>query len=128
MLSRVFHYFSFLAIFIACLGILGLAVYAAESRKKEIGIRKVLGASVSGIVIMLSKGYTRWIVAANLISWPLAYFVMNKWLQSFAYRVDLEIKIFILSGLAAVGIAFLTVGYHSLKAAAANPVDSLRYE
>ena len=127
-LSRVFHYFSFLAIFIACLGILGLAVYAAESRKKEIGIRKVLGASLPEIVILLSKGYARWILAANLISWPIAYYAMHKWLQSFAYRVDLGIMIFILSGLAAVGIALFTVGYHSLKAAAANPVDSLRYE
>jgi putative ABC transport system permease protein len=127
-LSKVFHYFSSLAIFIACLGILGLAVYAAESRKKEIVIRKVLGASVPRIVILLSKGYTRWILAANLISWPIAYFVMNKWLQNFAYRVDLEIKIFILSGMAAVCIALLTLGYQTIKAATADPVDSLRYE
>ncbi len=127
-LSKVFNYFSSLAIFIACLGILGLAVYAVESRRKEIGIRKVLGASVTGIAIMLSKGYTRWILAANFISWPIAYYAMHKWLQSFAYRVDLGIRIFILSGLAAVCIALLTVGYQAIKAATANPVDSLRYE
>ena len=127
-LSKVFHYFSSLAILIACLGILGLAVYAAESRRKEIGIRKVLGASVPGIVILLSKGYTKWILAANLISWPIAYYAMHKWLRSFAYRVNLEIKIFILSGLAAVCIALLNVGYQAIKAATANPVDSLRYE
>jgi putative ABC transport system permease protein len=127
-LSKVFHYFSFLAIFIACLGIFGLAVFAAESRRKEIGIRKVLGASVPEIVILLSKGYTRWILAANLISWPIAYYAMHKWLQSFAYRVDLGIMIFILSGMAAVCIALFTVGYQTIKAAKANPVDSLRYE
>jgi putative ABC transport system permease protein len=127
-LNKVFHYFSSLAIFIACLGILGLAVYASESRRKEIGIRKVLGASVPGIAILLSKGYTRWILAANFISWPIAYYAMHKWLRSFAYRVDLGIKVFILSGLAAVCIALLTVGYQTIKAATANPVDSLRYE
>ena len=127
-LSTVFYYFSSLAIFIACLGIFGLAAYAAENRRKEIGIRKVLGASVPGIIILLSKGYTRWILAANFISWPIAYYAMHKWLQSFAYRVDLGIKIFILSGLAAVCIALLTVGYQTIKAATANPVDSLRYE
>ena len=127
-LSKVFHCFSSLAIFIACLGILGLAVYAAESRKKEIVIRKVLGASVPGIVILLSKGYSRWILAANFISWPIAYYAMRKWLQSFAYRIDLGIKIFILSGLAAICIALLTVGYQAIKAATGNPVDSLRYE
>jgi putative ABC transport system permease protein len=127
-LSKVFYYFSSLAIFIACLGIFGLAVYAAESRRKEIGIRKVLGASVPGIVVLLSKGYTRWILVANFISWPIAYYAMHTWLQNFSYRVDLGIKIFILSGLSAVCIALLTVGFHTIKAATSNPVDSLRYE
>jgi len=127
-LSTVFYYFSSLAIFIACLGIFGLAAYAAESRRKEIGIRKVLGASVPGIIILLSKGYTRWIIVANFISWPIAYYAMHTWLQNFSYRVDLGIKIFILSGLAAVCIALLTVGFHTIKAATCNPVDSLRYE
>jgi putative ABC transport system permease protein len=127
-LGMVFQYFSSLGIFIACLGIFGLAVYAAESRRKEIGIRKVLGASVPGVVMLLSKGYARWILAANLISWPIAYYAMHKWLQSFAYRVGLRIGIFILSGLVAVCIALLTIGYQTIKAATANPVDSLRYE
>jgi putative ABC transport system permease protein len=120
--------FSCLAILIACLGIFGLASFTAEKRTKEIGIRKVLGASVSGIIMNLSKEFTKWVVLANVIAWPIAYYFMNNWLHNFAYRINLNIWIFILSGLAALAIALLTVSYQSIKAATADPVDSLRYE
>ena len=127
-LGQMLVSFSGLAVFIACLGIFGLAAYTVERRTKEIGIRKVLGASVPRIIFLLSGGFTKWIVIANLISWPVAYYAMHKWLQSFAYRINLGIGIFILSGLAALCIALLTVSFQTVKAAAANPVDSLRYE
>jgi len=126
--GTVFIIFSFLAIIIASLGLVGLAAYSAEQRSKEIGIRKVLGASVPGIFVLLSRGFTKCVVLANIIAWPIAYYFMNKWLQNFAYRVDLKIWIFILSGLVALAIAILTVSYQTIKAATANPVDSLRYE
>jgi len=124
----VFRYFSLLAIFIACLGLFGLSSYTAEQRTKEIGIRKVLGASVSGIVGMLSQEFTRLVLIANVFAWPTAYFVSRKWLQSFAYRIPLGWGIFIFALLFSLGIALLTVGYQAFKAARANPVESLRYE
>jgi len=127
-LGQMLISFSGLAIFIACLGIFGLASYTAERRTKEIGIRKVLGASVTRIMLLLSTGFTKWIVFANLISWPVAYYAMYRWLQNFAYRIDINIWVFILSGTIALFIAQLTVGYQTIKAATANPVDSLRYE
>jgi len=127
-LGQTLGIFSGLAVFIACLGIFGLASFAAEHRTKEIGIRKVLGASVPGIFLLLSRGFTKWVVLANLIAWPVAYYFMNKWLQNFAYRINLTIVIFILSGLAALCIAFFTASFQTIKAATANPVESLRYE
>lgn len=120
--------FSSLAIFVACLGLFGLISFSAEQRTKEIGIRKVLGASVSGIVLLISKEFTRWVLAANIIAWPVAYFVMNKWLQNFAYRTRIGIEYFVLSALLAFVIALLTVSYQSIRAAMANPVDSIKYE
>jgi putative ABC transport system permease protein len=120
--------FTLVAIFIACLGLFGLASFTAEQRSKEIGIRKVLGASMPGIVVLLSKEFTKWVLIANVIGWPLAYLVMHRWLQNFAYRVEIGIEIFILSGLAALFIALLAVSYKTIKAATANPADSLRYE
>jgi putative ABC transport system permease protein len=125
---KLFSTFTFLAIFIACLGIFGLASFTAERYTREIGIRKVLGASVSGIIMNLSKKFTASVVLANVIAWPVAYYFMNRWLGNFAYRIHLNIWIFILSGLAALAIALLSVSYQSIKAATANPVDSLRYE
>ena len=125
---RIFGIFTLLGLFIACLGLLGLASFTAESRTKEIGIRKVCGASVAGIVIMLSKQFTKWVLLANGIAWPVAYFAMNKWLQNFAYRINIDIMTFLLSGLLVLGIALLTVSFQSFKAALANPADSLRYE
>ena len=127
-LSQIFSYFTFLAILIACLGLFGLASFTAEQRTKEIGIRKALGASVSEIIFLLSKEFTRWVLVANIIAWPLAYFAMNRWLQNFAYRINIGIGTFILAALLALVIALLTVGYQAIKAARANPVEALRYE
>ena len=127
-LNIFFRLFTLIAIFISSLGLFGLASFMAERRTKEIGIRKVLGASVPSIVIFISRGFTKWVLLANIIAWPVAYYFMNKWLRNFAYRIDLSVWIFFLSGLAAFGVALLTVSYQSVKAAVANPVDSLRYE
>ena len=127
-LSRLFSIFTGIAIFIACLGLFGLASFTVEQRTKEIGIRKVLGASISGIVIILSKEYVKWIVLANVLAWPAAYVVMNQWLKNFAYRTDIRIGIFFLSAVLALVIALLTVSFQSIKAALADPVESLRYE
>jgi len=120
--------FAILAILIACLGLFGLASFTAEQRTKEIGIRKVLGASVPGVVFLLSKEFSKWVLIANLVAWPVAYFLMKSWLHNFAYRTNLAMNIFILSGLLAFGIALLTVSFQSIKAALANPIKSLRYE
>ncbi len=127
-LSDIFSSFSVFAVFIACLGLFGMASFAAEQRTKEIGIRKVLGASVPGIVVLLSKDFLKLIVAANVIAWPLAYFGMNKWLQNFAYKSGIGVWVFLLTGLLAVGIALATVSYQSIKAALLNPVDAIKYE
>jgi putative ABC transport system permease protein len=127
-LGKIFTYFSILAIFIACLGLFGLASFTAEQKTKEIGIRKVLGAPVSGIVLLLSKEFTKWIIVANIFSWPIAYFVMSKWLQNFAYRTSIGFWSFILAAATAIMIALITIFYQSLRAALANPIDSLRYE
>lgn len=127
-MGSLFGIFTFLGLAIACLGLLGLAAFTAQQRFKEIGVRKVLGASTASITIFISKQFLKWVVLANLIAWPVAYILMKNWLQDFAYRARLGIDIFILSGLAALVIALLTVSYQSIKAATANPVDSLRYE
>ena len=126
--GRIFMVFSILAILIACLGLFGLTSFITQQRTKEIGIRKILGASVSGIVLLFLKNFTKWILVANLVAWPAAYYIMFRWLQSFAYRTDFGVEIFLLSAGMALGIALLTVGFQSVKAASANPVDSLRYE
>ncbi len=120
--------FSFLAIFIACLGLLGLAAYVTEQRTKEIGIRKILGAKISEIIFMLTKEFTKWVLIANIIAWPIAYFFMKDWLQNFAYRTKMNFWIFILAGVSALLISIITVSYQAVKAAVANPVKSLRYE
>ena len=127
-LGKSFIYFTVIAIFIACLGLFGLVSYTAECKTKEIGIRKVLGASASSIVVMHSKEFLKWVILANLVAYPIAYVLINKWLQDFAYKTDIGIWTFILSGTFAFIIAFFTVIYQLLKAANANPVDSLKYE
>ena len=127
-IGTLFRYFSILAILISCLGLLGLASFMAEQRTKEIGIRKVLGATASNIVALLSKEFTKWVIVANIFAWPIAYFALSKWLQSYAYKTNIALLSFVLSGALALLIALATVSYQSIKAALANPVDSLRYE
>ncbi|MCI0692138.1 ABC transporter permease [candidate division KSB1 bacterium] len=127
-LLKVFSIFSVFAIFISCLGLFGLVSFATEQRTKEIGIRKVLGASVSGIIFMLSSSFTKLVAIAFAVATPLAWWAMNKWLQNFAYRADLGWPVFALAGGTALLIALLTVGTQAIKAALANPVEALRYE
>ncbi len=126
--GRIFRYFTFLTLFIACLGLFGLASFTAEQRTKEIGIRKILGARVSNLVVLLVKEFAKWVLIANLVAWPVAYFVSKKWLDRFAYRMDLGLEIFIVSAVAALFIASITVSYQAIRAATADPVASLRYE
>jgi putative ABC transport system permease protein len=126
--QEIFIIFGGLAVFVACLGLFGLASFTLEQRTKEIGVRKVLGASASKIILLLSKEYAKLIVIANILAWPLAYYAMKRWLGNFAYRVGIGIDIFIFAFLLAVAVASLTIFYHSMKAVLANPVDSLRYE
>lgn len=127
-LGQIFIAFTLIAIIIAALGLFGLASFTVNQRTKEIGIRKILGASTPNVVLLLSKEFTRWVILANVVAWPLAYFAMNKWLQNFAYRIDIPIWVFIASGIAALFISLLTVSSKAIKAAVANPVNSLRYE
>jgi ABC-type antimicrobial peptide transport system permease subunit len=127
-LGKIFSTFAFLAIFISCLGIFGLASFTAERRTKEIGIRKVLGASISHIMILLSKEFSMWILLANVIAWPIGWYAMHKWLQNFAYRSGMNPILFLLAGMLSIVIAALPVGYQAIKAAIADPIDSLRYE
>jgi putative ABC transport system permease protein len=126
--GKLFITFAIFAIFIGCLGLFGLVSYAAEQRTKEIGVRKVLGASVSGIVAMLSKDFAKLVLIASLIAFPIAWWAMNKWLQSFAYRTHISWWIFVIAGLAAMVIALVTICIQAIKAAIANPVKSLRSE
>jgi predicted permease len=126
--SQLARYFAFLAIFISCLGLLGLIVFTAEQRTREIGIRKVLGATVPNVVGLLSKDFLKLVFIANLISWPLGWWAMNTWLQNFEYRTAINWWVFVLAGLTAVLIALLTVSFQAIKAAIANPVKSLRTE
>lgn len=126
--SKIFGHFTVLAIGIACLGLFGLASFIAEQRTKEIGVRKVLGASVQQVIVLLSKDFTRLVAIAFILAAPVAYFVMNNWLQDFAYRTPLSPTVFVLAGVLALLIAWLTVSYQAIKAALTNPVEALRYE
>ncbi len=127
-LERIFFSFTLLGIFIACLGLFGLASFSAEQRTREIGIRKVLGASISGIVVLLSRQFAVWVLIANLIAWPVAWFALRKWLENFAFRTEIRWHIFAVSGAMALVIALATVSLQALKAARANPVDVIKYE
>jgi len=126
--GKIFSAFAGLAIFIACLGLFGLAAFSAEQRTKEIGIRKILGAAEGQIVFLLSKEFVLLVLIANLVAWPIAYWAMHNWLRDFAYRTSLQWDIFILGGIAALLISLLTVSFQAIKAALANPVEALRYE
>ncbi|HEY4324909.1 MAG TPA: ABC transporter permease [Mucilaginibacter sp.] len=126
--SQIVGILAGLAIFISCLGLFGLASHAAEKRIKEIGVRKVLGASVQNITLLLSGSFLKLVLIANLIAWPIAWFTMHKWLQDFAYRINIQWWIFAVAGIISILIAFFTVSFQSIKAAMANPVKSLRSE
>ena len=126
--ARLFIFFTVVAIFIACLGLLGLTAFMVGRRKKEIGIRKVLGAPVTGIVLLLGGRFSRWVLVANLIAWPAAWLVMNRWLENFAYRTSLNWLFFVLAALVALLIAWITVSYQTIKSARMNPVKVIRYE
>jgi hypothetical protein len=127
-MGKILSSFTVFAILIACLGLWGLTSFIIERRTKEIGIRKVLGSSVLGIIIMMIKDFAQWILLANLIAWPIAWFIMNKWLQDFAYKTDISFWIFVISGGIALVIALVTISFQAIKAATANPVEALRYE
>ena len=126
--SKLSNYFAFLAIFISCLGLFGLATFTAEQRTKEIGVRKVLGASVPNIVSLLSANFLKPVAIAILIAFPIAWYLMNRWLHAFAYRIDISWWIFAVAGLLTIGIALFTISFQSIKAALVNPIKSLRTE
>jgi putative ABC transport system permease protein len=126
--GQIFGVFSGLAIIIACVGLFGLAAYTASLRTKEIGVRKVLGASVGNVVFLLSKEFTKLILIAFMIAIPFAWYIMENWLQGFAYRTELGPGVFFIAGTAALLISWITVSYQSIKAAIVNPVKSLRSE
>lgn len=127
-LGRVAGTFAAFAIFVGCLGLLGLTSFTSEQRTKEIGIRKVLGASVASVTTLLSKDFVKLVLLANVIAWPVAWFAMNRWLQNFAYRIEMSWWAFVLAGGMALLIALLTVSAQAIRAALANPVEALRYE
>jgi putative ABC transport system permease protein len=127
-LGRIIKSFVALAVFLSCLGLFGLSAYIAEQKTKEIGIRKVLGAKESELVLLLSKDFTKWVLLANLFAWPAAYYTAEKWLRGFAYRISLDIVPFLLASVGALLVALLTVSYQSIRAARANPVQAIRHE
>jgi putative ABC transport system permease protein len=126
--AKLFNIFAGIAILISCLGLFGLAAFTAEQRTKEIGVRKVLGASVTNITALLSKDFIKLVVISNLIAWPIAWYLMHKWLENFAYQIPISLWVFVVAGVLALLIALLTISYQSIKAALANPVKSLRSE
>ena len=126
--GTLFNAFAAIAIFISCLGLLGLAAYTAQVRTREIGVRKVLGASVSEIILLLATDFVKLVLVAIVIATPVAWYAMNKWLEGFAYKINIGWVVFLLSGTIAVLIAFITISFQSIKAALANPVRSLRTE
>jgi putative ABC transport system permease protein len=126
--GTIFSAFAGLAVLIACLGLIGLAAFAAEQKTKEIGIRKVLGASTAGVIALLSRDFMKWVVAANFIAWPIGYFAMRSWLNNFAYRTSLTVPMFLGAALAAFLIAAASISLQTYRAAAANPARSMRYE
>jgi putative ABC transport system permease protein len=126
--QKLSKYFAFLAIFISCLGLLGSVLFTAEQRTREIGIRKVLGASVSSLFGLLSKDFLILVLLAFVIATPLAWWVMDNWLQNYVYRVSISWTVFAIAGISALGIALLTISFQAIKAAIANPVKSLRTE
>ncbi|MOA08378.1 FtsX-like permease family protein [compost metagenome] len=127
-LLSIVGYFTLVAILISCLGLFGLATYSAEQRIKEIGIRKVLGASISSIVVLLSKDFLKPVLIATVIAFPISWYAMHKWLEDFAYRTNIGWSVFLIAGILAITIALITVSFQAIKAAIANPVKSLKTE
>jgi putative ABC transport system permease protein len=127
-LSRILFTFSTIGVLISIIGISALALFISQQRTKEIGIRKVNGAKILEVMILLNKDFIRWVIIAFVIAIPIAWYAMHKWLESFAYRTNLSWWIFALAGILALGIALLTVSFQSYKAATRNPVEALRYE
>jgi putative ABC transport system permease protein len=127
-LGQIFSGFALFAILVACLGLFGLTSFATEQRTKEIGIRKILGASIPNIIFLLSTDFLKWVVVANIIAWPIAHYAMKDWLTNFAYQINLGWEVFALSGGLALMIALLTVSSQAIKVARSNPVDALRHE
>jgi putative ABC transport system permease protein len=127
-MSDVVFSITVLSLFVACMGLFGLASYTTEQKTKEIGIRKVLGSSVTGVVFLLSKQFGKLILIANVIAWPLAYYALHRWLQNFYYRISIGLQFFVLSAVLVLVIAFVSISYQSTRAALANPADALRYE
>lgn len=127
-LAKIFRVASAFAVIVACMGLLGMVSFVVEQRTKEIGIRKVLGSTIPGVVIQISNEFIKWVLIANLIAWPVGYFIMTGWIRNFAYRTNIGLSLFLVSGLLPLILAILTVAYQAIKAARINPVDSLRYE
>jgi ABC-type antimicrobial peptide transport system permease subunit len=127
-IGTIFRYFAILAIFISCLGLYGLVSFTAEQKTKEIGIRKVYGASVQNIIYMISREFVRLVILSSVIAFPVAYYVMSRWLQNYAFYTSLNIWIFLVSAALSIIITILTVWYQAFKAARANPINSLKYE
>lgn len=127
-INTILGYFTFISLFISCLGLIGMAAFTAQKRTKEIGIRKVLGATVSNIFYLLTKEFVILIGIANLVAWPLAYYTVRNWLDGFAYKMEISIDIYLISGIAAILIALLVISYQAVRAASTNPVDTMRYE
>jgi len=126
--GKLITIFTCLALFVSCLGLFGLASFMTSKRVKEIGIRKVLGATAGGITVLLSKQFTKWVIISNIFAWPIAYYLLSRWLENFAYRMNLGPVPFLVSGAVVLSIAVLTVSFQAIKAALVNPVESLRYE
>lgn len=127
-MGKIFSIFASIAVFIACMGVFGLSAFLVEQKRKEIGIRKVLGASIAKIVYLLSRDLMWLVLLANVIGWPVAYYAMNRWLQNFAYRTRIQIGLFFLSAVLIFMVSLVTLAYQAIKAARANPIDSLKYE
>ena len=124
----MFGYFAVIAILIGCMGLYGLSAFMLQARVKEMGIRKVLGASTIKIIGLMAKEFALLVIISNAIAWPVAYYAMNSWLQGFPYKISMNLLFFVTALTISLGIAFITVSYHSWRTARANPVDSLKYE
>jgi putative ABC transport system permease protein len=127
-MENIFAVFSSLSVLISCLGLLGLVSFTAEEKTKEIAVRKTLGASTGNVLLLLSREFIKWIILANILAWPLAWFLMNRWLENFAFKMDIGWKIFVLTGFLTMSFGVITFIFQTVKAASANPSDSLRYE